>query len=142
MMSPQVPPASAAPADLPTDLPTGSLAVVERYFDALTGHDHEVLGRLIATEGFCYESPIATIDDTPAFLEYIMMTGGILRGIKRRRVFVDGADVCHWLVLDTQLSERVSTRAVQWTTVHEGRITRIELLFDPHPWRMLFDAED
>jgi hypothetical protein len=122
--------------------PQAPLAIVERYLDALAAHDHDALADLIAGGGFRYESPIATITDRDAFLEYIMMTGGILRGIERRRVFVDGADVCHWLVLDTQLSERVSTRAVQWATVADGAITRIELWFDPYRWRLLFEPED
>ena len=122
--------------------PSSSLDVVERYLDALVAHDHDAVAALIATGGFRYESPIANIADRDAFLEYIMMTGGILRGIERRRVFVDGADVCHWLVLDTQLSERISTRAVQWTTVADGAITRIELWFDPYRWRLLFDPAE
>ncbi|WP_296897762.1 nuclear transport factor 2 family protein [Thiohalocapsa sp.] len=121
---------------------SAALPVVERYLDALVAHDHDAVAALIAPVGFRFESPIATIDDAAGFLEYIMMTGGILRGIERRRVFLDGDDVCHWLVLDTQVSERVSTRAVQWATVHSGQIVRIELLFDPYRWRLLFTTDD
>jgi hypothetical protein len=117
-------------------------AVVDAYLDALAAHDHDRVAAMIAPSGFRYESPIANIADRDAFLEYIMLTGGILRGITCRRVFVDGADVCHWLMLDTQVSERVSTRAVQWATVAAGRIIRIELLFDPYRWRLLFESAD
>jgi hypothetical protein len=139
MMPPQ---GAAGPAEPATDPTTDPLAVVERYLDALTAHDHDAVAALIAPAGFRYESPIANIAERNAFLEYMMMTSGILRGIERRRVFVDGADVCHWLMLDTQLSERVSTRAVQWATVSDGRISRIELLFDPYRWRLLFESAD
>lgn len=118
------------------------LSVVEHYLDALEAHDHDAVAAVVAPAGFRYESPIATFDDSAAFLEYIMMTGGILRGIERRQAFVDGCHVCHWLVLETQVSERISTRAAQWTTVREGRISRIELLFDPYRWRLLFAADD
>jgi hypothetical protein len=137
-------PHDAAPGTEPSVIqaPQAPQVFVERYLDALASHDHDAVAGLIATGGFRYESPIANIADRAAFLEYIMMTGGILRGIERRRVFVDGADVCHWLVLDTQLSERVSTRAVQWATVADGAITRIELWFDPYRWRLLFEPED
>jgi hypothetical protein len=132
MMSPQAPPGTSNGAD--------PLTVVERYLDALTAHDHDAIAGLIAPAGFRYETPIATIADTGAFLEYILMTGGILRGIERLQTFVDGNHVCHWLVFETQLSERISTRAAHWATVEEGRITRIELLFDPYRWRMLFES--
>lgn len=116
-------------------------AVVEAYFDALTAHDYERAGSLLATQGFRYESPIAKFSRVDDFREYIVGFGGILRGIERRRVFVDGEDVCHWLVFETQLSERVSTRAVQWTRVVDGRIAFIELLFDPYRYRLLFEVD-
>ncbi len=125
-----------------TQQETEALAIVERYLDVLAGHEHDALPELIAREGFRYRSPIANIDDTTAFLEFIMVSGGILQGIRRRHAFADGADVCHWLVFDTMLSERVSTPAAQWARVEHGRITRIELLFDPYRWRMLFETRD
>lgn len=119
-----------------------AVAVVERYLDALEAHDYDAVAGLIAPTGFRYESPIASIEDTPAFLEYLMMMGGILRGITRRHTFVDQGHICHWLVFDTQVSERISTRAAQWATVRDGRIVRIEHQFDPHRWRLLFDVGD
>ncbi len=128
----------AAPVHKPAD----ALSVVERYLDALVAHDHDAVAALISPAAFHYESPIASFDGAATFVEYIIMMGGILRGIERRRVFVDGVDVCHWLVLNTQVSERVSTPAVQWTTVRDGEITRIELLFDPYRWRLFFQATD
>lgn len=117
------------------------LTVVDAYLDALVDHDHDAIAALIAPHAFSYVSPIASIHESAAFLEYTMMTGGILRGIERRRAFADGGEVCHWLVFETQLSERIRTNAAQWATVEQGRIVRIELVFDPHRWRMLFDAE-
>jgi hypothetical protein len=71
----------------------------------------------------------------------VSVTGGILQRIERRHRFVDNHDVCHWLVFVTQLSERVSTPAVQWARVEDGRIVSIELLFDPHRYRQLFDVD-
>ena len=136
---PSAVPSAGASADAG---PNAALRVVERYLDALVAHDHDAVAALIAPTGFSYLSPIARIDDTTAFLNYIMMTGGILRGISRRHVFVDGDHVCHWLVLETQVSERVSTRAAQWATVQDGQIVQIELLFDPHRWRLLFETGD
>jgi hypothetical protein len=116
------------------------LAVVERYLDALAAHEHDALASLLAPKGFRYESPIIEIDGAEDYLDYIIMSSGILHDIQRLQVFADGTDVCHWLVLETQVSERVFTRAAQWARVQEGRITRIELLFDPYRWRMLFES--
>jgi hypothetical protein len=113
--------------------------VVERYLDALTRHDDETLRCCLADTGFRYHSPIATFDDPDAFAQFVSMTAGILQRIERRRRFVDGADVCHWLVFVTQLSERTSTPGVQWARVEGGRIVSLELLFDPYHYRQLFD---
>lgn len=112
--------------------------VVERYLDAIVRHDDETLRSCLADSGFRYRSPIGTFDDPDAFAQFVSMTGGILQRIERRRRFVDGADVCHWLVFVTQLSERVSTPAVQWARVQDGRIVSIELLFDAYGYRQLF----
>jgi hypothetical protein len=114
-------------------------ALVEEYLDALVAHDHDRI-RFLLGEGFHYESPIARCDGVDDYLQYLMMTAGILRRIERLRAFADGGDVCHWLRVETQLSERVSTKMVQWTKVANGHITAIDVLFDPHRYRMLFDA--
>jgi hypothetical protein len=119
-----------------------SRAVVQAYLEALISHDYETLGGLLAPEGFRFESPIAKISGKDDYLQYMVMLGGILRGMEQRRVFVDGEDVCHWLVFETQLSERVSTRTVQWARVVDGHIVSIELLFDPYRYRLLFEVED
>ena len=117
-------------------------ALVEGYLDALVAHDYERIGAMLSGTGFQYESPIARCDGVDEYLQYLMMSAGILRRIERLRVFGDSGDVCHWLRVETQLSERVSTKIVQWTRVVDGRITRIEVLFDPYRYRMLFDTAD
>lgn len=116
-------------------------ALVDAYLDALAAHDHDAVRRCLSDRQFCYVSPIARYDDPDDFTQFITLSGGILQGIERRRCFVDGADVCHWLVFVTQLSERVATRVVQWAHVEDGRITSIELLFDAHRYRQLFDVD-
>jgi limonene-1,2-epoxide hydrolase len=115
-------------------------ALVEAYLDALVARDDERIRAMLSHQGFHYESPIASCDGADDYLQYLMMTAGIVRRIERLRAFADGGDVCHWLRVETQLSERVSTKMVQWAKVADGRITSIEMLFDPYRYRMLFDA--
>ena len=115
--------------------------VVERYLDAIIRRDDDALRGCLADSGFRYRSPIGTFDDPDAFAHFVSMMGGILQRIECRHRFVDAADVCHWLVFVTQLSERVSTPAVQWARVENGRIASIEVLFDPYRYRQLFDVD-
>lgn len=125
------------------DVPSPGLsasALVESYLNALVAHDYDRIRYMLASDGFRFESPIANVSNIDDFLQYISLSGGILRDIERRRVFADGDDVCHWLAIETQLSEHVFTRIVQWVRVRDGLITSIELIFDPSPYRLLFDA--
>ncbi|MGB5832635.1 MAG: hypothetical protein WBG92_11675 [Thiohalocapsa sp.] len=113
--------------------------LVESYLDALVSHGHDRVRNMLVTDGFRFESPIANFNQVEDYLEYLAVSGGILRSIERRRVFADGDDVCHWLTVETQLSEHVFTRAVQWTRCRDGLICSIEMLYDPFRYRMLFD---
>lgn len=123
---------------MPSETP---VELVERYFDAILARDDVAVRTCLADRGFLYQSPIGTFTDADAFSQFVSMTGGILYDIERRRTFADGDDVCHWLVFLTQMSERISTPAVQWARVKDGRIVSIELLFDPYRYRRLFDVD-
>jgi ketosteroid isomerase-like protein len=121
---------------------TPAQALVERFLDALATHDFDALRGLLAEEGFRFESPITRLTGADAFTRFATMSGAILQRVERRRCFVDGDDVCHWLVFVTQLSERLATPTVQWARVADGRIQSIEMCFDPHRYRLLFQVDD
>lgn len=121
---------------------TDAQRLAEAFLDALASHDTDAVRQLLADDGFHYESPVVRLDSADAFAQFVTMSGGILQRIERRHCFVDGDDICHWLVFVTQLSERLSTPAVQWTRVAGGRIQSIEIMFDPHRYRLLFQVDD
>ncbi len=111
---------------------------VDDYLDAIASHDYERARSLLADEGFRYESPISSFDAADDFIQHMSLMGGIVQGIERLKVFVDGGDVCHLLVYVTQLSDKESTRVAHWSRVVDGRIQRIETLFDTHWYRQMF----
>jgi hypothetical protein len=117
-------------------------AVVESYLDAVVAREHERVRGLLADRGFVYDSPIARFSCADDYVQYLALTSAILRRIERRHAFADGDDVCHWLVIETQLSERVATHAAQWARVADGRICFLEMLFDPYRYRLLFEVQD
>ncbi|HSQ07299.1 MAG TPA: hypothetical protein VLM84_06355, partial [Chromatiaceae bacterium] len=67
---------------------------------------------------------------------------GILQGIERLKTFVDGPDVCSFLVLRIQISDKQRVKLVTWSHVEQGRIRRMEVLFDTRIYQTLFPAED
>ena len=114
--------------------------LVEAYLRAIEEHMPERARGLLADTDFSYRSPIASFDDADAFVSYIAFSGGIVQRIRTRKVFVDGPDVCHFLEFHVQISNKVAVDLVQWARVRDDRIQRLELLFDAHPYRVMFDA--
>lgn len=114
--------------------------LVDEFLDSIESHDFERARRFLADEGFQYESPLSRFASADDFIQHLSLMGGILHRIERLKVFVDGRDLCHFLVFVTQLSTKESMKAVLWTQVSGGRIQRIEVLFDTHWYRRMFES--
>jgi ketosteroid isomerase-like protein len=117
------------------------LSIVDAYFAAETARDYEAMRGLLADEGFHFRSPIASFDRANDFVRHAAVSGGIIIDKQVRKVFVDGADVCHILTYRIQISEKQSVEVVHWSQVREGRIRRIEAVFDASAYRELFPSE-
>ncbi len=117
-------------------------SVVDAYLDALCERDHDRARTFLANTGFAYASPIARFESADELIQYLSLTGGIVQGIEVRKVFVDGADVCHFLTYRIQISEKQAVEVAQWARVQNGRIARIDALFDASTYRLLFDLGD
>ena len=118
---------------------TGNAAkrLVDEYLKAIESHDYERARSLLADEGFTYESPLSSFSSADDFMQHMSLLGGIIHHIEHLKVFADGHDVCHFLIFVTQLSDKESTKVVQWARVVDGRIQRIEALFDAHWYRQM-----
>jgi hypothetical protein len=117
---------------------TDPLSIVEAYLDARDAYDYEGARALLANAGFQFASPIARFDDADAFIAHAIATSGIIRQVERRKAFVDGHDVCHFLTYHIQISEKLAVPVAQWAQVIDGHIRRIETLFDATPYSDLF----
>jgi len=113
--------------------------VVDTYLAALSARDYERARALLADTGFRFVSPVASFDDPDSFIEYTLYSGGAVARVDQRKVFVDGGDVCHFLLLTTYLGDKRQTPVVQWAQVADGRIHSIELLFDAHDYKQMFE---
>lgn len=115
------------------------LQVVEAYLDALAAHDYEGARACLSDGVFAYQSPISSFASADELMLHTSLSAGILQRIERLKVFVDGADVCHFLEMIVQISEKRSVRVAHWARVRDGRIERIEVVFDASIYRELFD---
>ncbi|ANB01238.1 nuclear transport factor 2 family protein [Ectothiorhodospira sp. BSL-9] len=110
-----------------------------QYLRAIEAHDYDTARALLSDGDFVYKSPISRFSDADAFIAHMSLSGSIVQRVEVRHAFVDGPDVCHFLVFHVQLSEKMAVDLVQWVHVQGGRIDRIEALFDAHPYRLLFE---
>jgi hypothetical protein len=116
--------------------------IVDAYLDAIARHDYDGARRYLADTDFSYESPVRCFDSADAFMEHSALTMGILQGIERVKTFVDGPDVCSFLILRIQISDKQRVKLVTWSRVEQGRIRRMEVLFDTRIYQTLFPPED
>lgn len=114
------------------------LAVVEDFFAARSAFDFERARSCLADQGFTFRSPIANFDCADHLIQYTAHTSGIIQSVETRKVFVDGPDVCHILSYRIQISEKLVVDVAHWAHVEDGRIQRIEALFDASVYRELF----
>ena len=116
--------------------------IVEAYLDAIARHDIDAARGQLADTGFHYESPLASFDSADAFMEYTALNMGILQGVERIKTFVDGRDVCTFLVLIIQISEKERVKVVNWCRVEGGRVVRMDVVFDTRIYHTLFEPGD
>ena len=119
-----------------------SRELVERYIDAVARFDYATARACLADEDFTYSGPISTFRSADALVQYLQLVTPIVQRIEIQKAFEAGNDVAHFLVVGTQLSEKLAVHVAQWAHVRDGRIDRLELVFDAHWYRSLFPGEE
>lgn len=112
--------------------------LVDTYLQALQDRDFSSARGYLADTGFHYVSPLGDLTSADLLVNQSFMSSGIVHHVDVRKTFVDGRDVCHFLVYHVQISERHAVNLAHWAQVDNGRIVRIEVLFDASLYRGLF----
>lgn len=120
---------------------TSPIDIVNAFLDAIENRDFDRARACLSSDGFSYQGPIDHFDDAHSFIKDISAIGTILERIERRRMFLDGDEVCAILTYETTLDELESTRIAHWIRVRHGRICRIESFFDARAYARMFNPE-
>lgn len=104
--------------------------VVNALLDAFEARDFEQARELLSDETFSYHSPIESFTDADEFIASISRVGPILERIERCKTFAKGNDVCSVLKIHTTMDTRNAAQVVQVTTVVDGKVTAMEVVFD------------
>lgn len=113
--------------------------IVNGYLGAIGARDFERARRFLADRGFSNRSPISSFDDADAFVADLSRVGAILERMERRRMFVDGNEVCVILDYVTHMQRRQVTPVVHWMRIADGKIAAIETFFDARVYEELFE---
>jgi hypothetical protein len=106
--------------------------IVDLFFDAIEARDFEQAGRYLSPAQFFYFSPIESYDNAQDFID-------AAGRIERRRMFIDGEEVCIIYNFFTTMDALASTRVAEWIKIKAGRIVSIEAFFDARAYASMFD---
>nr|WP_296752219.1 nuclear transport factor 2 family protein [Thioalkalivibrio sp.] len=110
--------------------PHEAIAVVEGYLDAMVARDTAGARRYLVDKGFEYVSPIAHFHNADEFIENMGGAAAILHNVGIAHRFAEDDVVCHVLDVTVNMTGHQTQRVVQLARVHDGRILRLEVLFD------------
>lgn len=75
-------------------------------------------------------------------MRYPELATPIVQRVELRKAFEAGNGVADFMVVGIRLSEKLSVHVLQWAHVRDGRIDRLEVVFDAHWYRVPFPDED
>jgi ketosteroid isomerase-like protein len=116
---------------------TDAVQVAEDFFVAWTGKDFN-RARALLHDDLTFRGPIDSFDDADAYMQAIQGLSQIVTGAEKRKVFVDGDDVC--IIYDLRTAPVPNAPTAEWYRVRDGRIASITLFFDARPFAPLFEG--
>ncbi|MEK7322427.1 MAG: nuclear transport factor 2 family protein [Pseudomonadota bacterium] len=114
-----------------------AVTIIDAYLDAMAKRDYGRARSYLANEGFEYLSPINHFSSADKFMAYIELATPIVHRFDLRKTFRDGDEFCHILSVTSQISEKRTATVVQWSLISEGKIQRLELIFDAYEYKIL-----
>ena len=113
-------------------------AVFSAFLDAFAARDFDGVRATLSDVKFNYRGPVDAHTSPDIFVIDIGRIGQILDGIDRRRIFIDGDEVCGILDFRIRINIVDITRVVLWAKVEQGKIVSLEAFFDATEYSEMF----
>jgi YHS domain-containing protein len=105
--------------------------IVERYFTALYAGDRQT-ARLYLADNVSFRGPAASFSGADTYLKATEHAVRAVRRVDKRKVFVDGPDVC--IFFDMYIDHPVESIAIaDWYHLEGDKITSIRSILDTAP---------
>ena len=111
--------------------------IAEGFFGAWTSKDFD-RARELVHDDLSFEGPIDSFSDADSYLASLKQLSGIVTGVDKQKVFVDGDDVC--VIYDLKTAPVPSSRTCEWYRVRDGKVASVSVVFDARPFAPLFEA--
>lgn len=108
--------------------------IVEAYGDAFSKKDYGRVRSLLHDTRFSFRGPMEAFDKADDLVAVLRKLEPIIKGMEKKKVFVDGNDVCVIYDFVTNVPEIGTSRMAEWFHIEGGKISSINLYFDPRPY--------
>jgi hypothetical protein len=112
-------------------------AVAEGFFDAVGSKDFG-RARSFLHDDVSFSGPIDKFSDADSYLASLQQLSGMVQGVDKHKVFVDGDDVC--VLYDLKTTVVSPSRTCEWYRVRDGKIARVWVVFDARPFAPMFES--
>lgn len=112
--------------------------LADAYLSAIGRRDFATARSYLSDGDFRYRSPVSSYQDADVFISNFERIGPILVKLETRFSCMEGPDACHFFDATLSIGEYVTYPCAQLTKVANGRITRIEVIFDASDYRRMF----
>ncbi len=110
--------------------------VAEGFFDAWAAKDFN-RARGLLHDNVSFQGPIDTFSDADSYLASLRQLSGIITGVDKQKVFVDGDDVC--VIYDLKTAPVPTSCTCEWYQVRDDKIASVSVVFDARPFAPLFE---
>jgi len=112
-------------------------AEVVNGFGAAVARGDFASARKFLADNFEFQGPFDTFSTPEPYLEALKKLLPIVKGMKVRKLFVDGAEACLLYDMETNTPAGIAF-ICEWFTVRGAKIVTMRAVFDARPFAPLF----
>jgi hypothetical protein len=112
--------------------------LAEKYLDAFAKRDIKKMRSFLSDTNFTFRGPLQAFNSADEFAAALVPLAPMIQGVSVKQVIADGNDVCLFYDFVTNVPAVGTTRIAEWLHIENGKITFINLYFDPRPYVPLF----
>jgi SnoaL-like domain len=110
--------------------------IAEKFIRSIAAGEFETAGQLLGSD-FSFEGPFDSFGSAEPYLAALQRLHAMVLGVKIRKVFVEGDDVC--VLYDLNTNSPAGTAFVcEWMRLRGGKIASIRAVFDARPFAAAF----